>query len=71
MKRILLIGLCLALISASAYAQNRRRPDTGPKVGTMAPDFTCKVLAKDETVTLQERVKTAGKPIVLLFGSYT
>jgi peroxiredoxin len=43
---------------------------TAPSVGDTAPDFTLKVLNSDQTVTLSERMGN-GRPVVLVFGSYT
>ena len=44
-------------------AQNR-----APLAGTPAPDFTLKKLGSDEVVTLSTMT---GRPVVLVFGSYT
>lgn len=60
-----------------------RGPDHAPKVGTKAPDFTLKEIdvakgtprkdpktEKDVEVKLSD-VWKAGKPVALIFGSYT
>jgi peroxiredoxin len=46
-----------------------RGEDNSPAVGKSAPDFTLKLLGKDDQVTLSEQCK--DKPVVLTFGSYT
>jgi len=60
-----------------------RGPDNAPKVGAKAPDFTLKELdvekgvpRKDPTTEKDVEVKLsdvwkAGKPVALIFGSYT
>ncbi len=54
-------------------AEEKAREAIVPKVGTMAPDFVADVLGRDrrrtsETVTLSA---LRGKPVGLVFGSYT
>ena len=65
----------MLLLGGILHAQEKgRRPpqdDGAPKAGARAPDFRAKVMGEDAHVSLQEKVAEAGKPVVLLFGSYT
>ena len=45
-----------------------RKGPPAPEVGKDAPDFTLKTLDGAKEVTLS---KLRGKPVVLIFGSYT
>ena len=69
------LALMVALLSfADAQARRRgsdRRNDNAPKVGQDAPNFKAKKVGKDDIMELKVSVKEAGKPTVLIFGSYT
>lgn len=61
----------LASLVLLAAAQDRgKRPEQGkgPEVGKPAPDFTLKSLDGKTEVPLS---KLVGRPVVLIFGSYT
>jgi len=45
-----------------------RAQSAAPHEGTPAPDFTLKKLGSDEVVTLST---LTGRPVALVFGSYT
>ncbi len=61
--------VALLLAPSIAAAQNRMPPDK-LKVGDEAPNFKAKVLGEKSEVELKEALKQ-GKPIVLIFGSYS
>ena len=76
MRNLLPILALILALSSAAHAQNRRRgfdrgKDNAPKVGDDAPNFKAKKVGKDGSVELEGVVKKAGKPTVLIFGSYT
>ncbi len=78
MKRIIVALTILTLAAGVADAQGRRRRrDRAPKVGSKAPDFKLKTLAKKkgekkrEDVQLFKVIEKEKKPVVLVFGSYT
>ncbi len=61
--------MTVALMAALAWAQDRPRPIDGKlKPGDPAPDFTLKRLHSAAEVTLSS---FRGKPVALVFGSYT
>jgi hypothetical protein len=49
----------------------RGQSQSGPAVGTAAPNFDLKALKGTGKVNLQALVKETKKPVVLIFGSYT
>lgn len=54
-------------------AEEKAREAIVPKVGTMAPDFVADVLGRDRKRT-GEQVRLSslrGKPVGIVFGSYT
>ena len=72
----LFVGLALALVAVAwapqpAQAQSARFdqfPQTSPKAGEMAPDFTL-MTVDNEPFNLMEAV--AERPLVIEFGSFT
>jgi peroxiredoxin len=54
-------------------AAQKARQDAVPKVGDVAPDFELEVLdrAKKRTGETVSLSSLRGKPVALLFGSYT
>ncbi|MHC4608599.1 MAG: hypothetical protein ACYTAF_16940 [Planctomycetota bacterium] len=77
--------MILALAATAAEAQGRggrggrQGQDSGPKVGSDAPNFTATVLAKaksrkkkePEKVELKKVIEEQMRPVVLIFGSFT
>jgi cytochrome oxidase Cu insertion factor (SCO1/SenC/PrrC family) len=59
-----------ALAGLLAQAQGKGRPDqgAGPDVGKPAPDWTLKSQDGKQEVELS---KLKGKPVLLIFGSWT
>ena len=58
--------LCIALPAAGQAG----RPDRAPAVGTVAPDFALPLLHSDPEQTVR-LAGLRGKPVALIFGSYT
>lgn len=68
---MLSFGALFASLALLAAAQDRgKRPEQGkgPELGKPAPDFTLKSLDGKTEVQLS---KLVGRPVVLIFGSYT
>jgi hypothetical protein len=55
-------------MSEEARAAREARQARAPKVGQLAPDFDLATLEGDRRVSLQE---LRGRPVGLIFGSYT
>lgn len=67
--RLLTVGLAAGLTTAAMLAAPAGRHPERIRVGDLAPDFTLKSPAGDQTVRLSEF--RGVKPVVLIFGSYT
>ena len=54
-------------------AEEKAREAIVPKVGSMAPDFVADVLGSDRKRTAEQVMLSAlrGKPVGIVFGSYT
>ena len=68
--RWMTVFVFLFMLGAAPAAGRPARRDWSPPVGAMAPDFTLPLLhgEPDETVRLAD---LRGKPVALVFGSYT
>ena len=62
--------------AAKLHAAANEGENSGPKVGELAPDFILPALKSEKRVSLAElrlgaQLGSGGKPVVLVFGSYT
>lgn len=66
----LILSGTVVFLGALADAQDGRRRgrESGPKVGKPAPAFTLKTIDGKDEISLKD---LRGKPVALVFGSYT
>ncbi len=69
MRTGLLLVIMTALAALPAAGQAGRQ-DRAPAVGTVAPDFALPLLHSDPEKTIR-LTELRGKPVALIFGSYT
>lgn len=65
------LNLWIVLLATTGAIAQDGKKEQGPKVSDSAPNFKAKVYEKDEWIELKDVIKKSGKPIVLIFGSYT
>jgi hypothetical protein len=62
-------GASKATLVRSLFRQELGSLQPGPKLGESAPDFTLKIVNRQEEVTLSKLI--GPKPVVLVFGNFT